>query len=137
MTRVLIVEDSSTMRSYVRTVLEDNEVFAEPMEVDEAGNGFEAMRLLPRRAYDLLITDINMPDINGLELIKLVRSNEHYRNTAVLIISTQASERDRKRGLLLGADFFLPKPFTPEALALAISATLAARKMPVQPGENR
>ncbi len=137
MIRVLIVEDSSTMRSYVRTVLEDIEVFADPIEVDEAGNGFEAMRLLPRRTYDLLITDINMPDINGLELIRLVRSNEHYRNTAVMIISTQASERDRQRGLSLGADFFLPKPFTPQALALAISATLAARKAPSQPEEPR
>lgn len=137
MTRVLIVEDSSTMRSYVRTVLEDVEVFADPIEVDEACNGFEAMRLLPRRTYDLLITDINMPDINGLELIKLVRSNEHYRNTAVMIISTQASERDRLRGLSLGADFFLPKPFTPEALVLAIGATLAARKPPAQPEEPR
>ena len=127
MTRILVVEDSSAMRSYVRAVLEDSTHIADPIEVVDACSGFDAMRLLPRGSYDLVITDINMPDINGLELIKFVRESEHHRDIAVLIISTQASERDRERGLALGADLFLAKPFTPEALRAAVAASLSAR----------
>jgi two-component system chemotaxis response regulator CheY len=67
-----------------------------------------------------------MPDINGLELIKFVRNNELYRRVAVMIISTQSSERDRERGLALGANAFLAKPFTPEALREAVTSSLAA-----------
>jgi two-component system chemotaxis response regulator CheY len=127
MTRVLVVDDSTAMRSYVRAVLEDATDLADPIEVVEAASGFDAMRLLPRALYDLVITDINMPDINGLELIKLVRESERHRSVALLIISTQSAERDRARGLALGADLFLAKPFTPEALKAAVSATLSAR----------
>jgi two-component system chemotaxis response regulator CheY len=127
MTRVLVVDDSTAMRSYVRAVLEDATDLADPIEVVEAASGFDAMRLLPRALYDLVITDINMPDINGLELIKLVRESERHRSVALLIISTQSAERDRARGLALGADLFLAKPFTPEALKAAVAATLSAR----------
>ncbi|HZF55735.1 MAG TPA: response regulator [Polyangiaceae bacterium] len=127
MTRVLVVDDSTAMRSYVRAVLEDATDLPDPIEVVEAASGFDAMRLLPRGLYDLVITDINMPDINGLELIKLVRESERHREVAVLIISTQSAERDRARGLALGADLFLAKPFTPEALKAAVAATLSTR----------
>src|SRR5262249_58177487 len=86
------------------------------VEVVEASSGFEALRLLPRGPYDLVITDINMPDINGLELISFIRKSELHKETPVLIISTQSSERDRERGLSLGATGYIVKPFTPEAL---------------------
>jgi two-component system chemotaxis response regulator CheY len=82
----------------------------------EASSGFEALRLLPRGPYDLVVTDINMPDINGLELISFIRRSELHKKTPVLIISTQASERDRARGLSLGANGYLTKPFSPEDL---------------------
>jgi two-component system chemotaxis response regulator CheY len=127
MIRILVVEDSSAMRAYVRAVLEDASEPEEEVEVVEAGSGFDAMRLLPRSDYDLVITDINMPDINGLELIKFLRESERHREVAVLIISTQSSERDRSRGLALGANLFLAKPFTPEALRAAVATTLASR----------
>src|ERR1041384_2263126 len=120
MARILIVEDSSAMRAYVRASLEGAGARGagapagplDELEVDEAASGFDALRLLPRGRYDLVITDINMPDINGLELIKFVRGNEQYRRVSVMIISTQGSEKDRKRGLALGANAFLAKPFT-------------------------
>jgi two-component system chemotaxis response regulator CheY len=86
------------------------------LEVVEASSGFEALRLLPRGPYDLVITDINMPDINGLELISFIRKSESHKHTPVLVISTQSSERDRARGLALGANGYLSKPFSPEAL---------------------
>jgi two-component system chemotaxis response regulator CheY len=85
-------------------------------ETVEAGNGFEALRILPREKVDLIITDINMPDINGLELISFIRNNENYRNTPLIIISTESSERDREKGMSLGANAYLVKPFAPDQL---------------------
>ncbi len=127
MTRILLVEDSQAMRTYVRAALEGLPVLGDDVEIIEAASGFNALRLLPRASYDLVITDINMPDINGLELVSFVRKSERYREIPLLIISTQSSERDRARGLALGADAFLAKPFTPEALRDAVTQSLSGR----------
>lgn len=94
------------------------------LEVTEAQSGFDAMRLLPRARYDLIITDINMPDVNGLELIHFIRKSEHYRTTPLVIISTQATERDVERGKQLGADAYVAKPFSPEAMREACARLL-------------
>ena len=116
MTRILVVEDSVSMRAFVRSTLESRLSDAEEVEVVEAASGFDALRLLPRGPYDLVITDINMPDINGLELVQFMRKSELHRRTPIVLISTQSSDRDRQRGLSLGADAYLAKPFTPELL---------------------
>jgi len=110
--RILVVEDSSAMRAFVRATLEEDG----DVEVHEAGSGFEALRVLPRERFDAVIVDINMPDINGLELVSFMRKSEAHRQTPLVIISTEAAERDRERGLALGANAYLSKPFTPEAL---------------------
>ncbi|HEY4104518.1 MAG TPA: response regulator [Polyangiaceae bacterium] len=115
MSRVLVVEDSASMRSFVRSALEADTRHS-GLDVVEASSGFEALRLLPRGPYELVITDINMPDINGLELISFIRRSELHKETPVLIISTQSSERDRARGLSLGANGYMTKPFSPEDL---------------------
>jgi two-component system chemotaxis response regulator CheY len=86
------------------------------VEVVEASSGFDALRLLPRGPYDLVITDINMPDINGLELVRFMRQHSQHRSTPVLLISTQTSDRDQRRGLAVGANGYLAKPFSPESL---------------------
>ncbi|WP_437309007.1 response regulator [Sorangium sp. So ce388] len=136
MARILIVEDSPAMRAYVRSTLEDCVLGLEgDVDIVEAMNGFDALRLLPRGAFDLVITDINMPDINGLELIRFVRQSDRYRRVGILIISTQAAERDVQRGLRLGADRFLAKPFTPEALRDAVVACLDGRPQRALDGE--
>jgi two-component system chemotaxis response regulator CheY len=116
--RVLVVEDSASMRAFVRATLED----AEGMLVTEASSGFDALRILPREQFDLVVVDINMPDINGLELISFMRTNPSYERVPLLIISTEASSRDRERGLALGANGYLAKPFTPEQLMAAVRA---------------
>ncbi|RIK94701.1 MAG: response regulator [Proteobacteria bacterium] len=116
MHQILIVEDSPTMRSLVVSALEE---LGAPVKITEAASGFEALRELPRGEYDLIVTDINMPDINGLELISFVKRNAAYRSIPLLIISTEGSERDREKGLGLGADAYLVKPFDPEALRRA------------------
>ena len=115
MRRVLLVEDSASMRAFVRAALASASGLG-PLEVAEAASGFDALRLLPRGAWDLVITDINMPDINGLELISFIKKSEAHRNTPILIISTASSERDRERGMTLGASGYLVKPFSAEAL---------------------
>jgi two-component system chemotaxis response regulator CheY len=104
------------MRTFVRTALESEPSKLGELEVVEAASGFDALRLLPRGPYDLVITDINMPDINGLELVQFIRRSEQHRATPIVLISTQSSERDRQRGLTLGANAYLTKPFTQEAL---------------------
>ena len=126
MPRILVVEDSSSMRSFVRNALESGPRSSAGLEVVEASSGFEALRLLPRGPYDLVITDINMPDINGLELISFIRKSESHKDTPVLVISTQSSERDRTRGLSLGANGYLTKPFTPEALQAEVQRFLGS-----------
>ncbi|MDP9152481.1 MAG: response regulator [Myxococcota bacterium] len=115
MRRVLVVEDSVSTRAFVRAVLESADP-APSYEVVEASSGFDAMRLLPRGPYHLIITDLNMGDINGLELIRFVRSSGQHRMTPLMIISSLRAETDIARGLALGADAFLSKPFTAEQL---------------------
>ncbi|NLE87591.1 MAG: response regulator [Myxococcales bacterium] len=124
MQRILVVEDSFSMRAFVRAALEDPAAGLGPVDVVEAATGFDALRLLPRGPYQLVISDINMPHINGLELVRFIRQSDQHRETRVLLISTQASERDRERGLSLGADGYLPKPFTPEELWSAVGQHL-------------
>jgi two-component system chemotaxis response regulator CheY len=125
MRRVLLVEDSVSMRAYVRAALTGSPALGE-LEIAEAQSGFDALRLLPRGAWDLVITDINMPDINGLELISFIKKSEAHKATPILIISTASSERDRARGLSLGASSYLVKPFTAEALVRQVIQYMAA-----------
>jgi two-component system, chemotaxis family, chemotaxis protein CheY len=110
--RILITEDSPTMRSLLISTIEALEEY----EIVEAASGFEALRLLPRGQVDLIITDINMPEINGLELISYVKNSPHYRHIPLFIVSTERSERDMEKGLALGADEYLTKPFDPVRL---------------------
>lgn len=117
--RILVVEDSSAMRAFVRAALEEAAIVR---EVVEASSGFEALRVLPREPFALAIVDINMPDVNGLELIRFMRSSEAHKSTPLLVISSESSERDRERGLSLGANAYLAKPFTAEALVGAVRA---------------
>jgi len=124
MQRILIVEDSETMRALLAATLEELD---EPVKITEASSGFEALRCLPREPYDLIVTDINMPDINGLELVSFAKSNGAYRAIPLIIISTEGSERDREKGLALGADAYLVKPFDPEELREVARQLLAQR----------
>ncbi len=124
---ILIAEDSTPMRNFLCAALEDR---FDDVEVVTAESGFAALKLLPSRPFQLLITDINMPDINGLELIHYLKENEHYRHIPILIVSTEASQEDRKRGLALGADAYLSKPFDPEVLEAAVAPLLGRKEKP-------
>lgn len=107
-TKILLVEDNNAMRNLVATALDQHL----SVDVYEAENGFAALKLIPDNEFQLIITDINMPDINGLELISFLRQHPVYKGVPILIITTEAGEEDRKRGLAIGADGYLVKPFT-------------------------
>lgn len=114
--KVLIVEDSRASREFIASAVE----CIEGVTAFTTASGFEALKLLPRHRFDLIITDINMPDINGLELINFVKRNPQYRDTPLFVITTEGRDQDRQKGLALGAAEYLIKPFDPanlEALA--------------------
>ena len=115
--RVLLVEDSRAMRDFVSSILEAHGEY----EVDEVDNGFEALRVLPRAEYGLIVSDINLPDVSGIELTAFVRKSRKNAETPVLVISSDASAVDAERAMNAGASAFLPKPFTADQLMAAIA----------------
>ncbi|MDH4161875.1 MAG: response regulator [Nitrospirota bacterium] len=123
MRNVLIVEDSRAIRSLIRITLEEAGDFL----TAEAANGFEALKMLPGRKFDLIITDINMPDINGLELMGFVKANPAYQNIPLVIVSTEKSDEDKKRGMAMGAVGYIVKPFRKEELVAAVNRALEGK----------
>jgi len=118
--QALIVDDSSAVRTFVRASLED----AGFARVQEAGTGFEALRLLAANAFDVVIVDVNMPDINGLELLTFMKKSPRQQGARKILISTQVDGPDSKRGAALGADAFLKKPFEVDELRTLIRGLL-------------
>lgn len=118
--KILVVEDSPTTRLMIISSLEDLGDFT----VVEAANGFQALRKLPEVMPDLVITDINMPDINGLEVVRFVKQSENFSTIPVIIVTTEGRKVDRERGLRLGADRYLVKPFNPEELQRLVKELL-------------
>lgn len=110
--KVLIVEDSKASREFLASTAES----LQGVQVVTAASGFDALKVLPRHRFDLIITDINMPDINGLELINFVKKNPNYREVPLFVVTTEGRAQDRERGLKLGAAEYLIKPFEPEML---------------------
>lgn len=111
--KVLIVEDSRATREMLAAAVQT----LGPVEVHTVASGFEALKALPRHRFALIITDINMPDINGLELINFVKKNPYYRDTPLVVVTSEGREQDRQRGLQLGANEYVVKPFDPEQIA--------------------
>lgn len=119
---VLVVEDSQTMRSFVVNALEEAD-----FEVTTAKSGLEALKVLAQHQFDMIITDVNMPDINGLEVVKYVREKSSAKDTPLLIISTDGRDQDRERGMKLGASDYLIKPFPSEKLISIVRRCLAQK----------
>lgn len=118
--RVLVVDDSAPMRSLLISAIEE----IDGVEAVEASNGFEALKALPLQSFDLIMTDINMPQINGLEIVHFVRNNEIYRKIPLVIISTERGQADINKGLALGAQKYITKPFDPEQVKKVVKELL-------------
>jgi two-component system, chemotaxis family, chemotaxis protein CheY len=110
-TRVLIVEDGITMRMFYRDVLE-----AAGFEVEEAVNGLEGLERAMTRPFDLLVVDINMPKMDGYEVIRTIREDETLWRVPVITISTEDKEQDALKAYEAGANFYLTKPVRPKDL---------------------
>lgn len=121
---VLLVEDSRAVRDFVSSILEQLGDF----EVVEVENGFDALRALPRAAYSVVVTDVNMPDVSGIELTRFIRQSAKHAHVPIIVISTDALHPDVERAMKAGATAFLAKPFSAEEFL----ATLAKVRMPAQ-----
>ena len=121
---VLIVDDSPAMRSFVKRVL-DLSGF-EMSACLEAGNGKEALALLHREWVDVILTDINMPVMNGQELVQSLAAQDAFRSIPVLVISTDRTENRVREMIALGAKGYIAKPFQPEDLRAEVERVLGA-----------
>src|SRR5438045_9751794 len=101
--KVLVVEDSSSMRAYLTTILESGSESYD-LEIVEAASGFEALKTLPHHKFDAILTDINMPDLNGLELVSFLKNHPVYKSIPIIIISTDSTADDRRRSAALRPD---------------------------------
>lgn len=122
--RVLIVDDSPAMRGFVRRVLE-----ASGLDLGaafEASDGVEALDLLSKQWVDVILTDINMPRMDGEDFVKQLAISPAYAAVPVIVISTDATTARREHLLALGVRGYLAKPFTPEMLREEIEKVIEA-----------
>ena len=111
--KVLIVEDSPTMRQLMLFSLKK----LPDVDLIEASDGVDALRKLPEEKFDLVLTDINMPVMDGLKLLTMMKNNPTYKDIPVIVITTEGRDEDRKQGMALGAHDYIPKPVqTPHLL---------------------
>lgn len=108
--RVLIVDDSSTARSIIRRTLEISGM--EELEIGEASNGVEALEILKASKYDLVFTDLNMPDMNGEQLLKRIKSSPKLNDIPVVVISSMTNESKENKLLSEHAEKIFPKPLS-------------------------
>jgi two-component system chemotaxis response regulator CheY len=104
--RVLVVEDSPTMRQLIVFALKR----IRNLHIEEAGDGVGGLKKLSAQKFDLVVTDINMPIMDGLKLVSLIRNDPQYREVPVIVITTEGATEDRDRALALGANEYITKP---------------------------
>ena len=113
MKRILVVDDSPTIRRMVRASLAR---FFPNVEFLEAASGLEAIERLAISAVGLVVLDLNMPDMHGLEVLQFIRSHQKYRQTPIIVLTTRGDENSRSAAMQAGATMYMTKPFTPDAL---------------------
>ena len=119
--RFLVVDDSSTMR---RIIINTLSRIGHPDSL-EAGNGREGLEKLRGGGVDVVITDWNMPEMNGLEFVRAIRANPATRSVPVLMVTTNAAQDDIVEALKAGVSNYVVKPFTPDIIKDKIQAVLA------------
>jgi two-component system chemotaxis response regulator CheY len=104
--KVLVVEDSPTMRQLIVFALKRIRNF----QIVEANDGVDGLKKLSAEKFDLILTDINMPIMDGLKLVSMVRNDPNYKAVPIIIITTEGAAEDRDRALALGANAYITKP---------------------------
>ena len=120
MTTILAVDDSASMRQMVSFTLK-----TAGYDVIEAEDGQEALEIAQDSAVDLVLTDVNMPVMDGIELVKNLRELSHYKFTPILILTTESASEKKSEGRNAGATGWLVKPFNPEQLLTTIKKVIA------------
>lgn len=116
----LVVEDSPPMRKMIVFALSR----VRELTVVEADDGVDALRRIASTKFDIIITDINMPILDGLKLVKRLRADEAYRTVPIIIITTEGAEEDRQRALALGANAYITKPIQAPQVIQLVRETL-------------
>ena len=119
---ILVVDDSPTMRRMVITSLGA----LGSVRSTQAGTGLEAIERLAIEPVDLMVLDLNMPDMHGMEVIGFVRSHQAYRDIPIVVLTTKSEESSRTEALAAGANRYLTKPFDPRQLADVVDSLLNA-----------
>jgi two-component system, chemotaxis family, chemotaxis protein CheY len=122
MAEILVVDDSKVMRDMIIACLRPEPGLA----FVHAASGLEAIERLSLKKFDLVLLDLNMPDIGGLEVVEFVRGQDQLRTLPVVIVTTRGDEDSRVNALGAGADRFLTKPFTPEVILGIVRELLAS-----------
>ena len=126
MKNVLVVDDSPTMRRMIITSLRN----LQDAQFQEAGSGLEAIEQMAIQRIDLMILDLNMPDMHGVEVVKFVRRHQIYQHIPIIILTTKSEASSRTQALAAGASLFLTKPFEPHLLAAHTREQLSAKAIP-------
>jgi len=121
MHRILIVDDSPTIRKMVRASLQA----LQPVEFLDAATGLEAIEHLALARVHLVVLDLNMPDMHGIDVLKFVRRQPRYKDVPILILTTRGDDASRQTAQQAGATHYMTKPFAPDALAATVQALLA------------
>jgi len=120
MRTILVVDDSPTMRRMIMASLRE----LSEVTFDQAASGLEAIERLAVAPVDLVVLDLNMPDVHGLEVLRFVRSHERFRSLPVVVLTTRGDDESRRAALSEGATRYLTKPFQPTTFAPEIQALL-------------
>jgi two-component system chemotaxis response regulator CheY len=118
---ILVVDDSKIMREMVVACLRAQSAAS----FTHASSGLEALEKLSLRTFDLVVLDLNMPDIGGYEVLEFVRSQDNLRKLPILVVTTRGDEGSKTRALESGASGFMTKPFSPEAILAEVRSLLS------------
>jgi two-component system, chemotaxis family, chemotaxis protein CheY len=119
----LVVEDSPTMRQLITFALKR----IPGSKIVEANDGIDALKKLSSQKFDIILTDINMPIMDGLKLVSMVRNDPVQKSIPIIIITTEGADEDRKRGLALGANAYIAKPIQTADLLSVVNEIISGK----------
>jgi two-component system, chemotaxis family, chemotaxis protein CheY len=123
MPTILVVEDSPTMRQLISFAIKR----IPNSHVIEATDGVDALKKLSSENIDLILADINMPVMDGIKLVSLVRGNPAFKSIPIIMVTTEGAEEDRKRAIAIGANAYLPKPIQTQELLKLVTGFLSTQ----------